>query len=170
MGIRHTVPAGLPSADIANVVDGLDWRADHLHVPFSVEMVLAGAGTVTPAAASAALNSELFPTSRSLRNKVDLSQATQARLVAMVIANGNVAAVTFKLSFLATGEAATWAGADAGPVLPVGTGTVGVTRDTGWVNLAAGARVDNCVLSAVVGGAAVGTTAPTVSFLTCFLR
>jgi hypothetical protein len=170
VGIKHLVPAGLPTGTSAGKVAGDDWRADHVHVPFSVEMILGQNAVLTPAAASAAANTELHSTAKSCRNKIDLSSASQARLVCMVIATGNVAGASYKLSY-ATTESATWAGSDAGPVVVLGTngGAAGVMHDSGWTNLAAGALVDNCFVTLLVG-TALGTTPPTVGFCTLYIR
>lgn len=174
MGIKHAVPAGLPTGTESGKVAGDDWRADHNHVPFSIEMVLGQNAALTPAAASAAANVELHATAKSCRNKIDLSNATQARLVGMVIATGNVAGASYKLSYC-TAENTTWASgtgvADAGPVLILGTtgGGAGIIHDSGWTNLAAGAKIDNCYVTLLVG-TALGTTPPTVGFITCYFR
>lgn len=155
-------------------VDGPAWLDDHSHIPFSVEFVLGQNTALTPAAASAAANTELHATAKSCRNKLDLSAATEARLVGMVIAQGNVAGASVKLSY-ATTEASTWSGgtgvADAGPNLILGStgGAAGVMHDTGWVSLAALARIDSCNLTLLVG-TAFGTTPPTVGFITGYFR
>jgi hypothetical protein len=164
MGIKHTVPAGLPTGSVAGLLAGDDWRADHVHVPFEATMVLLTTATA-PAAVSAAANTEAFSAAKLTRTKIDLSQATQARLIGMVIVAGNVVGASLKLSYMTT-EAATWAGTDAGPVCVLGTngGVAGVLHDSGWTSLAAGARVDNCTVAALVG-TAFGTTAPTISSL-----
>lgn len=169
MSIRHSVPAGLPTGTVAGKVAGDDWRGDHLHVPFEVALMILTSATA-PAAASAAANVELFSAAKPTRNLVDLSQATQVRLVAMVLANGGTPASSVKLQYVAkASEAATWAGADTGASVVLGTGTVGITRDSGWVTLAAGARIDNCVIAATVG-VAFGSSAPTIGALTAFFR
>lgn len=164
MAIRHTVPAGLPTGTVAGKVAGDDWRGDHLHVPFEATMVLLTTAAI-PAPVSSAANVEAFSAAKLTRTKIDLSQATQARLVAMVIATGNAVGASLKLSYMTT-EAATWAGTDAGPVCVLGTngGVAGVLHDSGWTTLAAGARVDNVTIAALVG-TAFGTTAPTISSL-----
>jgi hypothetical protein len=180
VAIRHTVPSGLPTGTVTGKVAGDDWRADHLHIPFSVELVVGNVTTaatgavVTPAAASAAAGTELFSTAKLTRNKIDLSQATQARLVGNVLTLSSTATSSFKLSYC-TAEASTWASgtgvADAGPALVVGSngGAAGVIHDTGWVSLAAGARIDNCFLALLVGSA-MGTTAATVGFITAYFK
>ena len=174
MGIRHTVPSGLPTGTVSGKVAGDDWRADHLHIPFSVEMILANNAYVTPAAASAAANTELNVTGRTCRNKIDLSQATQARLVAGVGTLSSTAGSSYKLSYC-TAENATWANgtgvADAGPAVVVGStgGVLNTIHDSGWVNLAAGARIDNCFITLLVG-TAIGTTPATVGFVTAYFR
>ena len=121
-----------------------------------------------PAAVSAAANTELFVGTKATRNKIDLSQARQVRLVAMVIANGNSATAAIKLSYMTT-EAATWSGTDAGVSLTLGTGTVGMLRDSGWQTLAAGAQIDNVTIACLVGSA-FGSTAPTIGSLTVFFK
>lgn len=138
-------------------------------IPFEVAMVLLTAATA-PAAASAAANVEAFSAAKTTRNRIDLANATQARLVAMVIATGNAAGASLKLSYMTT-EAATWSGTDAGPVCVLGTtgGAAGVLHDSGWVNLPAGAKVDNATVAALVG-TAFGSTAPTIGSLTAFFR
>ena len=171
MGIRHSVPAGLPTGTVSGKVAGDDWRADHLHVPFEVPLILSTTNAaLTPAAASAAVNTELFATSKVCRTLLDLSQATQARMTAMVIATGNAAGAAWKMSYMTT-NAATWAGTDMGPSLVVGAngGGAGVFHDSGWVNLAAGAKIDNCYWTVLVG-VAQGTTAPTIGSLQVYFR
>jgi hypothetical protein len=169
VAIKHAVPAGLPTGTVAGKVAGDDWRADHVHVPFEVALMILTSATA-PAAASATVNTELFSAAKPTRNLIDLSQATQVRLVAMVLSNGGTTSAAVKLSYVAkASEASTWAGTDAGASVVLGTGTTGITRDSGWQTLAAGARVDNCVVAAVVG-AAFGTTTPTIGALTAFFR
>lgn len=167
MGIRHPVPSGLPTGRTAGKVAGDDWRDDHLHVPFEVAMFLTSAAAA-PAAASAAAGVELFSTAKTTRNKIDLAQARFIRLVAAVVSNGNSTTAAIKVQYT-TSEAATWAGTDAGASLVLGTGTAGITRDSGWQTLAAGAQVDNVVIAAVVSSA-FGTTAPTIGSLTVFFK
>lgn len=143
----------------------------------SVEMIMdAGNVAITPAAVSSAIGVELLATSKATRNKLDLSQFTQARLVATVIATGNVATAAYKLSY-ATAENTTWASgtgvADAIGAAPLVVGAngggAGVIHDSGWVNLAAGAKIDNCYIALLVG-VALGTTAPTVGSITAYFR
>lgn len=138
-----------------------------------VPLILATTAALTPVAASAAAGVELYGTAKATRNKLDLSWATEVRLVALVVANGNVAGVNWKLQY-ATAENATWASstgvADAGSAITLGTGTAGVLRDSGWGSLAAGARIDNCYLAMVNGTTAQGTTAPTIGSLSVFFR
>lgn len=171
MGIRHTVPAGLPTGTSAGKVAGDDWRADHVHVPFEIAMFLGTAATAA-AAASAAVGIECIVATKCTRNRLDLSQATQVRLVGMVIANGNNTTAAIKLQ-TATTEAATWSAStglvDAGASIVLGTGTAGVLRDSGWQTLNASSRVDNVTIAAVVASA-FGTTAPTLGSLTVLFR
>lgn len=171
MGILHKKRSGIPAGDPVGLVGGTNWLDDHTHVPFEVAMILGTTAALTPAAASAAAGTELYATSKTTRNVIDLAAATEARLVAQVIATGNVAAASFKLSYRTT-QASTWgAGTDAGPVCVVGSngGAAGILHDSGWVTLDPGARVDNCYVAALVG-TAIGTTAPTIGSLTAFFR
>ena len=141
--------------------------------PLEVNLLAATTAALTPAAASATANTELYAASKVTRRRVDLTNATQARLLAVVIATGNVAGASFKLSYCTT-EASTWASstgvADAGPVCVVGAngGAAGVIHDSGWTNLPAGAKT-NVTIAALVG-TALGTTAATVGSLTVQFR
>jgi len=177
VGIKHKVGAGVPTTAGSgkvggDVTDG--WRADHDHVPFSIEMILGQNAALTPAAASAAVGTELHATAKSTRNKLDLSQATQARLVVGVIATGNATGAAYKVQY-ATAENATWASstgvADMGVSCVVGAtgGGAGVIHDSGWQNIAAGAKINDCYIALVVG-VALGTTPPTVGFATLYFR
>lgn len=156
-GVTKTIPASL--------VVPVPW--------VEVPLILGTTAALTPVAASAAAGVELYSTAKATRNKLDLSWATEVRLVGMVIANGNVAGVNWVLQY-ATAEASTWASgtgvAATGAALTLGTGTTGVLRDSGWVSLAAGARIDNCFLAMVNGSTAQGTTAPTIGSLSVFFR
>lgn len=167
MGIRHTVPAGLPTGVATGKVAGDDWRADHVHVPFEVCMVVLTSAT-NPAAASATVNTELFSAAKTTRNKIDLSQATQARIVAMPIALGSSTTAAIKLSYMIT-EASTWSGTDAGPTCVLGNGTAGTLHDGGWTNLATAAKADNMNIALLVS-VAFGSTAPTVGNISVFFR
>lgn len=173
MGIKHKVPAGLPTGTSAGKVAGDDWRSDHDHVPFEIAMFL-GSAAVAAAAASAAAGTEVIVATKCTRNRLDLSQASQARLVCMPIATGNAAGAAIKLQTVTT-ENATWGSGtgltDAGPAVVLGSngGAAGVLRDSGWVNLAAGSKVDNVTIAAVVS-VAFGTTAPTIGSLTVLFR
>lgn len=171
MDALHVVPSGLSTEDVAGQVDGLDWRANHTitHVPFEVALLLANGNTGHTPTASQAVNTELFATAKPTRNIVDLATATQARLVAMVTTLGNAATAAVKLSYTATADAATWAGSDAGVSVVLGNGTAGTLHDSGWVSLAAGARVNDCRIAALVG-VAFGTTPPVLGSLTVFFK
>ena len=170
MGVKHKVPVGLPTGTSTGKVAGDDWREDHDHVPFEIALIRGTTAALTPAAASAAANVEIYATSKVCRQVLDLSTATEARLVAQVIATGNAAGASFKLSY-ATTQASTWSGSDAGPVVIVGStgGAAGVLHDSGWTALAAGAKVDNCYLAVLVG-TALSTTAPTIGSLSVYFR
>lgn len=174
MGILHKKRSGIPAGDPAGAVGGTNWLDDHTHVPFSCELILGQNAALTPAAASAAANTELHATGKTCRNRIDLSAATEAKLVVGVIATGNVVGASVKLSY-ATVEASTWSGgtgvADAGPVCVLGTngGAAGVMHESAWTALAAGAKIDGCNVTLLVG-TAFGTTPPTVGFATLWIR
>ena len=135
-----------------------------------VVLIAGTTAALTPAAASAAAGTELYAVSKTCRLKESLDGATQVRLVALVIANGNVGGVTWDLVYRTT-DASAWSGGTAtGCTIPIGTGTVGTLRDSGWVNLPAGAKIDPCYLTVVVGAVAQGTTAPTIGSLRVYFR
>lgn len=170
MGIRHRVPANLPTGTSPGKVAGDNWRDDHTHIPFEV-LVWSGITATALAPASAAANAELMAATRGTRRVLDLSQATQFRMTALVVANGNAALAAWKLSYMTT-SAATWSNTNAALVggdLLVGTGTVNTIRDTGWVDLASGARINDCRIAVVVS-VAMGSTAPTVGNLVLHFR
>jgi hypothetical protein len=169
MGVLHKVPTGLSTQDVAGEVDGVDWRDQHVHVPFEVALLLANGNTPHVGPANSAVNTELFPTAKPTRNLIDLAAAREVRLVAMVTALGNLATAAIKLQYTASQDAATWAGTDAGVSLVLGSGTAGVLRDSGWQPLAAGAQVDSCRVAAVIS-AAFGSTGPSLGSLTAFFR
>lgn len=161
-----------------SVGDPFPWKADKTYVdarpPWAeVALIRGTTAALTPVAASGPAGSELYNTSKVTRSKLDLSRATQVRICALVIANGNVAGVNWVLEY-ATAEAATWSSstgrASTGASLTMGTGTTGVIRDSGWVNLPIGARIDNCYLAMVNGTTAVGTTAPTIGWMSLYFR
>lgn len=167
MPTTHTVPAGLPTGLLANKVAGDDWRAAHLAPDYDVTLVNAINVAVSPAAASAAANVELYATGKSLRRRLDLTQATQVRLTALIVALGNAAGAAYKLSYMTT-SASVWAGTDSGCSLIMGAGTAGAMKDSGWVSIPAGMKVD--VYTTVLVGVAMGTTPPTIGSLSLQYR
>jgi hypothetical protein len=168
MGVGHRAATGTGAQ--AGKVVAADWSADHVHVPFEVALLLANGNTPHVPPASVAAGTELFSTAKPTRNLIDLAQATQVRFTAMVTANGNATGAAVKLQYRPKAtEAATWTGTDAGPTIVLGTGTVGIMRESGWVTLAAGARVADCVIAAVVS-VAFGTTSPSIGSLTAYFR
>src|SRR6476469_4437583 len=104
MGIKHAVPAGLPTGTTANKVAGDDWRGDHVHIPF--EVFLMGSGnTAVAGGVSAALNSEMFTTSKITRTRIDLAQASAFRLEALVTALGTTTTAGIKMQYMTTNAA-----------------------------------------------------------------
>lgn len=171
MAIKHAVPSGLPTGTVSGKVAGDDWRADHTFPPFVRTLIGGTTAALTPAAVLSASGTELYSTSKVTRLEEDLRYATQVRLVALVIANGNVAGASYKLQYK-TADASTWSGGtDVGCEVVVGAtgGGTGLLHDSGWATLPAGAQVDPCYLAVVVG-TALGTTAPTVGSLRLYVR
>jgi hypothetical protein len=172
MGIKHTIPSGFPaSGTTAGRVDATDYRADHNHVPFEVCLFLSAGNTAVAGVASAAANAEMWSTSKTTRNKIDLLYATQFRLVAMVTALGSATTAGIKMQYMTT-NAATWAGTDMGATvnsLVVGTGTAGTMFDLGWQNLAAGAIANDLYIALAVS-VAFGTTAPSFGCASVFFK
>lgn len=171
MGIKHVVPAGLPTGTVSGKVAGDDWRADHTFPPFTRPLILGTTVVLTPAAAFSASGTELYATSKVCRMKEDLRYASQVKLVALVIATGNVAGASYKLQYRAA-DASSWSGGtDVGCEVIVGStgGGTGLLHDSGWVDVPAGAQIDPCYLTVVVG-TALGTTAPTIGSLRLYVR
>lgn len=171
MGIKHAVPSGLPTGTVTGKVAGDDWRADHNHVPFEVCLFLAAGNAGVAGVASAAANAEMWSTGKPTRNRIDLSNASQFRLVATVTALGATTTAAIKMQYMTT-NVATWAGTDlaaSASNLVVGTGTAGTVFDLGWVNLATAAKVDNLYIALVVA-AAFGSTPPSFGGVSVFFR
>lgn len=171
MGIKHPVPAGLPTGTSTGKVAGDDWRSDHNHVPFEVPLFLAAGNAGVAAVASATAGNEMWSTGKPTRNKVDLLYGTQFRLVAMVTALGNAATAAIKMQYMTT-NAATWAGTDLASTtqnLVVGAGTAGTIFDLGWQNLATAAKVNDLYIALAVA-VALGTTAPSFGGVSVFFR
>lgn len=169
MGIRHTVPAGLPSGTVSGKVAGDDWRADHLHVPFQMTMFHMGSGTFTAPTAIGTVEVAAAPMGRAL---VDLSQATQMRLVVGQKVLSTAGTGSIQLQYSTNGATQTaWAAADgaSGLVSMLG-GTANTIKESGWVNLAAGAKIDNCYLRVVTVITAAVSPAATYSFVDVLFR
>lgn len=172
MGIKHTVPSGLPTGTVSGKVAGDDWRADHNHVPFEYLIFHAGttgvytltpltAGTVEPANA---------PMARFL---ADLSQASQMRLVIgqRIIGAGGTSCAA-RLQYATNGATQTaWADANnTGTGLNLLTGTANTVRDSGWVDLVSGAKADSTYLRLGIVTVGTVTTAPTLSWAAALFR
>jgi hypothetical protein len=166
MGIRHTVPAGLPVTSMPNRVGGAEWSADHLHIPFHCTMFHMGTSAFT--APTAIATTELtVPMSRIL---VDLSQATQCRLVVGQKVLSTAGTGTIRLQYATNGATqTTWADADGGGISMLG-GTANTIKESGWVSLVAGAQIDNCYLRLVTAITATITTAAQYSFADVMFR
>ena len=171
MGIRHTVPSGLPAGTVSGKVAGDDWRADHLHVPFSITLGHGGtSGTFTTGTAVVS-NSEQG-TAPALRCMVDLSQASQARLVI----GQRVLAATFTTAFLRlqySTDQSSWVElasvSGAGDVSLLG-GSTNRIRSSSWFDIAAGAKSDNIYLRLVFTSTGSTGTAATYSFVDVLLK
>lgn len=172
--VANYVPVTVVTAQVASDIAAATSLSTTVNARLFETLIIGTTAALTPAAASAATNTELYATAKTCRRKLDLASATQARLVGMVIANGNDANAAYKLSYCTT-EASTWSSgtgvANAGPSLVVGSagGGAGVLHDTGWVTLTPAARIANCYLTLLVGSA-IGTTPPTVGSVSCYFR
>lgn len=172
MGIKHTVPASLPTGTVAGKVAGDDWRADHNHVPFEYLIFHMGAtavytltpltaGTVEPANAPMA------------RFYADLAQASQINLaVGQRIIGGGGTSCFARIQYATNGATqTTWADANnTGSGLDLRTGTANTVRTTGWVDLVSGAKIDTNYLRFVIVTVGTVTTAPTLSWAAALFR
>jgi hypothetical protein len=167
--VRHAVPAGVDTAAVrANRVSAVDYFGEHLGRDYDVTLVQAVNAAVTPAAASATVNTELHATGKSTRRVLDLTGCTEMRLNALVIATGNAAGAAYKLSYMTTFTSA-WSGTDSGLSIVVGGGTAGALRTSGWVAVPSGMQIPDCAVALLVG-VAIGSTAATVGSVTLQVR
>lgn len=169
MSAKHAFTSAVPASSDATKIDGPKWNAQHL-MPYSSYALLIGTTAVlTPAAASAAINTELYATVKPTRTRIDLTEVDEVRLQAVVIATGNAAGGAWKLSYNTTNPA-TWTGTDVGADVVLGTngGAAGVVHTGSWTAVPVGAKGD--VYIAVLVGVAMGTTPPTIGSLTLQYR
>jgi hypothetical protein len=170
--VRHAVPAGVDTAAVrANRVSAVDYFGEHLGKDLDVSLIRAAGNTlVTPAAASAALNTEIYPTSRTARTATDFTGAEEWRLVAFVGATGNAAGAGYKLSWRTT-DIATWSGGTDGPIVILGSngGAANNFHRGAWEAIPSGAQAD-IFTALLVGGVAIGTTPPTIGSLSLQVR
>jgi len=170
VGIRHTVPAGLPTGTVTGKVAGDDWRADHVTVPFPVTLFHAGTGayTLTPLTAGT-----VEPTAPMTRCLIDLSAATQMRLNIgqKVLALGSTSCAA-RLQYATNGATqSAWADAHAsGTGVSLMGGTANTLKDGGWVNLASGAIADSVYLRLAIVTVGTASTAPTLAFADVLFR
>jgi hypothetical protein len=143
-------------------VAGDDWRGDHVHIPFQVTIFHAGtSGNSTAVTAAGTAELATVPMARSL---VDLSSARQMRLICgqKVLGAGGTSQY---LQLQYSTDQTTWAAAHAsGNGIDLRTGTANTVHDAGWVNLVAGAQVDNCFLRLVLVTTGTMTTGATISW------
>lgn len=172
MGIRHTVPAGLPTGTSAGKVAGDDWRADHLHVPMEFLIFHLGATavyTLTPLTAGT-VEPANAPMARFL---ADLDQAAQMNLVIgqRIIGAGGTSCAA-RLQYATNGATqTTWADANnTGTGISLLTGTANTVRASGWVDLAAGAKTSSAYLRLGIVTVGTVTTAPTLSWAAAMFR
>src|SRR3954469_3273472 len=159
MGIRHPLPVGFPaSGTVPGKVGPDDYDRDHLHIPME-QLVLYVPGGLSLSTASGTIEVSGY------HNRVicDLSQASQIRIVAAVGTNASASSL-LRVDYATNGiTQSAWATALATYTgMPLNTGTTGVLRDSGWVDLAAAAKIDNAVLRLVQVNAATLTTAPNI--------
>lgn len=119
------------------------------------------AGTVEPVAAPLA------------RVMADLGRATQMRLVIgqKIIGAGGTTSEA-RVQYATNGATqTTWADANAsGSGINLQTGTANTLRESGWVNLVAGARIDGAYLRWVIVTTGTVTTAPTFAKAEVYFR
>lgn len=165
MGIKHIVPAGLPTGTVSGKVAGDDWRADHVHVPMEILMFHAGVSANTTAT-TAAGTLEL-PTAPMSRHLTDLTYATQMRLVVgiKVIGAGGTSQ-DLRVQYSTNGATqTTWADLNAsGTGLNAKTGTANTVVTAGWVNIAAGAIANDVYLRLATVTVGTMTTGATFSW------
>lgn len=169
MGIRHVVPAGLPTGAVAGKVAGDDWRGDHLHVPYQVTLFHGGAaGVYTAPLAATNAEAATAPMSRAM---IDLSQASQFRFVVGMRTAG-VGYTTALLRPQFSTDQTTWAELAA----TAAQGDVSVlaganqVNAAAWASIAAAAKVDNVFLRLLFVSTGTGTTAASVSWADLLFR
>lgn len=137
MAIKHAKNiTGVPDDTDTNTVSPTDWNADHLSPDFMVmaitDAALQPVWTNMPAALTELRGVTFY------RTRYDMTQVTQARIVAFVSTVGSANA---QLRVQYSTDASTWAYLDgsAGPAVAINAaGTIAGA----WVTLAAAARVD----------------------------
>lgn len=170
MGIKHTVPAGLPTGTVTGKVAGDDWRADHVCMPFPVTMLHMGTANYTLSPLTAGTVEPSSPASRML---MDLSTATQFRLaVGQRVIGVGATSCDLRLQYASNGATqSTWVDANAtGTGVSLMGGTVPNIREGGWVNLNAAAIADSMYLRAAIVTVGTLTTAPQFSFVDVLFR
>lgn len=172
MGIKHAVPAGLPTGTSTGKVAGDDWRADHLHVPFEFLIFHLGATgvyTLTPLTAGT-VEPANAPMARFL---ADLDQATQMRLaIGQRINAVGGTSCDARLQYATNGATQTaWADANnTGTGLTLVGGTANTVKATGWIDLVSGAKTTSAYLRLGIVTVGTVTTAPTISWAAAMFR
>lgn len=122
-----------------------------------------GVYTLTPLTAATTEPANV-PMSRIL---ADLSTATQMRLIIGQRALGvGGTTCTARLQYATNGATQTaWADAqNTGTGVSLIGGTANLVRESGWVNLVTGAKIDTCYMRLAIVTTGTVTTAPTISF------
>lgn len=166
MSIKHPALSGVTD-NPAYGVSKTKHEAAHLAPVYNIDLITTANAAVTPAAASAGANIELYATGKSTRRRIDFSQVDEVRLTSLVITNGNATGASWKLSYMTTMDS-TWAGTNSGATIVLGTGTAGALRAGSWVAIPAGMKAD--VALAVLVDVAMGSTAPTIGSLSLQYR
>lgn len=172
MGIKHTVPAGLPTGTVSGKVAGDDWRADHNHIPFE-HLIFHGGISGNTAAITAAGTVEL-PTAPMARLLTDLSLASQMRLILGLKATtvlGSGGAQFVRLRYSTNGATqTTWANCENTGSGVSMVGTANAIKDGGWVDLVSGAKINDCYLQLAMVTTATITTGGTLSWAAVLFR
>ena len=137
--------------------------------PIENDITLLSVGTAIGLTASTAGPAEVSGTARQTRTIVDLSQATECRVIAMVNVLGNSTTAYVRADYRTTADPATWASTGAlSTNTIIGTGTANTLHVGTWQAIPAAARIADCYVAAMFGS--TSTTQPTVSSIVLQVR
>ncbi len=154
MSVRHSKVSGKAASADGTLVGGPDWDADHLFIPTNVPVNhIAVTWTDQPAGITEFLGNATRRAYAVLPNAVDF------RLYCTVVTASAAAGAVLYPQF-STDNGGTWADLQSGGTTTAGQVDLTVTgsRVTGWLAIAAGAKIDPVLLRMVgkTGGTATG--------------